>query len=187
MQPRETTRRARNDSAVPRDRRGEALILAAYAALGVVAGVLILTVYASAPSLPSRNSRSESGTAARSSVDRIITSGAHMPKLLETRDRWQKELALEGWLIEIRAVTKSDLPEGTIGNIHWNLPKKTALIKVLIAAEYDLPADKIAADQEITVVHELVHLRLAEVTQDNDDREEKAVVAITKALLKDAT
>ena len=52
---------------------------------------------------------------------------------------WQKRLNLEEWKISVVVVRAGDLKAKTVGNIHWDRDKKTAVIKVLDPADYNLP------------------------------------------------
>ena len=99
--------------------------------------------------------------------------------------RWQKRLGLEEWKIEARVVRLSQLPKGTIANIHWSLPRKHATIKVLDSVDSNLPKGEIARDTELSVVHELVHLSMAKLPLDsnNTELEEETVKRISSALL----
>ena len=45
--------------------------------------------------------------------------------------RWQQRLGMEDWKIETKIVRLNQFPKGTIANIHWSLPRRTATIKVL--------------------------------------------------------
>jgi hypothetical protein len=98
---------------------------------------------------------------------------------------WQKRLRLEEWKIEVKIVRMWDLEQGTLGHIDWSVPHKTALIKVLSPSDYELPADKIPADMELSIVHELVHLHLAALPLKKDSRtaEEQVVSMIADALV----
>jgi hypothetical protein len=99
--------------------------------------------------------------------------------------RWQRRLALEDWKIETQIVRLRQLPKGTIANIHWSLPKKTATIKVLDPIDSTLPELEIARDTELSVVHELVHLSMAKLPLDssNTELEEETVKKLSAALL----
>ena len=98
---------------------------------------------------------------------------------------WQKRLALNDWKIEAKIVRQWQLPRGTIANIHWSLPRKTATIKVLDSADSTLPRSEITRDTELSVVHELVHLSMAKLPLDsqNTELEEEAVKKISTALV----
>lgn len=104
--------------------------------------------------------------------------------------RWQKRLNLEDWKISVEVARASDLKARTLGNIHWDTDKKTAVIHVLDPADYRLPFADVLQDIEFTVVHELIHLELAPVLaplQRNDANrreEEHAVNHMTDALLQ---
>ena len=84
----------------------------------------------------------------------------------------------------------TDLKPKTLGNIHWDLAKKSAVIRVLDPADYKLPFNAMLDDIEFTVVHELIHLEMAPVLTDlqrndaNRREEEYAVNHVAEALLK---
>jgi hypothetical protein len=84
----------------------------------------------------------------------------------------------------------SELKPKTLGNVHWDLDKKTAVIHVLDPADYHMPFQAMLNDMEFTVVHELIHLDLAPVLMDlqrndaNRREEEYAVNHVAEALLK---
>jgi hypothetical protein len=102
---------------------------------------------------------------------------------------WQKRLNLEDWDISLIVARASDLKPKTLGNVHWDLPKKTAVIRVLDPADYRLPPNLVLKDIELTVVHELIHLEMAPAladlhrTEANREEEEKAVNHMADALL----
>jgi hypothetical protein len=99
---------------------------------------------------------------------------------------WRQHLKLQDWSISVLASGASDLRPGTLGNIHWDSERKTAVIRVLATA--DDPGKSTAdaeADMEETVVHELVHLELALLPKTDASRpvEEFAVDRLAGALL----
>jgi hypothetical protein len=103
---------------------------------------------------------------------------------------WQKRLNLQDWNISLLVARSTDLKPKTLGNIHWDSEKKTAVIRVLDPADYKMPFNEILQDLEFTVVHELIHLELSPVLtplQRNDANrreEEHAVNHMADALLK---
>lgn len=103
---------------------------------------------------------------------------------------WQRRLNLEEWNISVVLSRATDLKPKTLGNIHWDLEKKTATIRVLDPADYRLPFKEMLQDMEFTVVHELIHLNFAPVVSDfqrseaNRREEEHAVNHMADALLK---
>ena len=103
---------------------------------------------------------------------------------------WQKRLNLQDWKISVLVVRTTDLKPKTLGNIHWDLDKKSATIRVLDPADYQLPFHEMLDDMEFTVVHELIHLQLApvlnSVSRNEASRrdEEHAVNHMAEALLK---
>jgi hypothetical protein len=103
---------------------------------------------------------------------------------------WQKRLNLEDWNLSLVVARATDLKPRTLGNVHWDLEKKTAVIRVLDPADYRLPTTGlILRDIELTVVHELIHLEIAPAladlhrTEANRMEEEKAVNHMADALL----
>src|SRR5947209_2901808 len=74
---------------------------------------------------------------------------------------WQRRLNLHGWNISIIMAPPTDLKPKTLGNIHWDADKKSAVIRVLDASHYRLPFREMLQDMEFTVVHELIHLELS--------------------------
>jgi hypothetical protein len=103
---------------------------------------------------------------------------------------WQKRLNLQAWDLSVVASRANELKPKTVGNIHWDREKKTAVIRVLDPADYHLPFDEMLRDIEFTVVHELIHLEMVPVlsdlqrTEENRREEEHAVNHMAEALLK---
>ena len=103
---------------------------------------------------------------------------------------WQKRLNLQDWNVSVLVVRSNELKPKTLGNIHWDTDKKTATIRVLDPAEYQMPFREMLDDMEFTVVHELIHLELAPVlsqfsrNEANRREEEHAVNHMADALLK---
>jgi len=102
---------------------------------------------------------------------------------------WQKRLNLEDWAISVSVVRSNELKPRTLGNIHWDTEKKTAVIRVLDPSEYQMPFNEMLDDMEFTVVHGLIHLELAPVLSQfsrndaNRREEEHAVNHMAEALL----
>jgi len=99
---------------------------------------------------------------------------------------WQKRLNLADWNVSIVMSRATELKPKTLGNIHWDLDKKTAVIRVLDPADYRMPFQDMLKDMEFTVVHELIHLELSSLPRSDASRrdEEHAVNQIAEALLK---
>jgi hypothetical protein len=99
---------------------------------------------------------------------------------------WQQRLNLQDWKISIIMSHPADLKPKTLGNIHWDADKKSAVIRVLDASDYRLPYREMLEDMEFTVVHELIHLELSSLPRSEASRrdEEHAVNTIADALLK---
>jgi hypothetical protein len=99
---------------------------------------------------------------------------------------WQKRLNLQEWNITVLMSRTGDLKPKTLGNIHWDADKHSAVIRVLDPADYRLPFHEMLQDMEFTVVHELIHLELSSLPRSDASRrdEEHAVNQIADALLK---
>jgi hypothetical protein len=119
------------------------------------------------------------------------TSSVNQPPLISEDEvsawvrNWQRRLGLSDWKIEAKIVRLGQLPKGTIANIHWSLPRKSATIKVLHSVDSTLGKTEFIRDTELSVVHELVHLSMAKLPLDSNDTEleEEAVKKISAALL----
>jgi len=105
--------------------------------------------------------------------------------------RWQERLNIQDWTISLVMSHPTELRRGTLGNVHWDADKKTAVIRVLDAADYGRPFRATLQDMEFTVVHELVHLELTSLTRNFKSRseesfsqEEQAVNRLSDALLQ---
>ena len=98
---------------------------------------------------------------------------------------WQQRLELGDWKISLVMSPAGGLKPNTLGNIHWDADRRTAVIRVLDAPDYQMPCSGMLPDMEVTVVHELVHLELASLPRSAASRreEEHAVNRITDALL----
>jgi|SRR5579871_1710220 len=99
---------------------------------------------------------------------------------------WQHRLNLDDWKITIIMSHPSDLKPKTLGNIHWDADKKSAVIRVLDSSDYKMSFPDMLDDMEFTVVHELIHLELSSLPRSEASRrdEEHAVNQIADALLK---
>lgn len=132
-------------------------------------------------------SRSQPPSPEISSHERTLLADSFAAEKLWT---WQKRLNLQQWNISVEVVRASELRPKTLGNIHWDLDKKTATIRVLDPADYTLPFHAMLNDIEFTVVHELIHLELVPVLTDekrtdaNRRQEEFAVNHMASALLQ---
>jgi hypothetical protein len=136
--------------------------------------------------LPSYAQATSVGQPARS--ERSLLAGSFASERLSL---WQKRLNLLEWKISVVVSCAGDLKPKTLGNIHWDREKKTAVIRVLDPADYsNMPLDAMLRDIEFTVVHELIHLEMVPIFSDlqrtdaNRLEEEHAVNHMAGALLK---
>jgi hypothetical protein len=98
---------------------------------------------------------------------------------------WQSRLRLNDWKISIAMTHAPLLRPNTLGNVQWDADEKTAVIRVLDGADYQVGCRDMLDDMEFTVVHELLHLKLSTLPRSEASRrdEEFAVNHITNALL----
>ena len=98
---------------------------------------------------------------------------------------WQRRMGLQDWRVSILLTRRDDLKAGTLGGIRWDKDKKVAVMSVLDASDYRMSFERMLADMQFTLVHELVHLELASLPRSEASRsnEEYAVNRIAQALL----
>ena len=99
---------------------------------------------------------------------------------------WQQRLHLQDWKVTVLIVHPTELRPHTMGNIHWEKDKKTAVIRVLDASDYRAPFQATLNDMEFTVVHELIHLELVDLprSEATHSDEENAINRLATALLR---
>jgi hypothetical protein len=97
---------------------------------------------------------------------------------------WQQRLQLSDWRIAWAMAHRSDLKPQTVGQIHWDKPSRSASILVLDPSDYRMPQNAMLDDMEMTIIHELVHLKLTSLPHSEASRgsEEQAVNGISEAL-----
>ncbi|HEY9748532.1 MAG TPA: hypothetical protein V6C63_07630, partial [Allocoleopsis sp.] len=82
-----------------------------------------------------------------------------LQELYKKCEHWQKILRLQDWQVEVKFSRASDLSSPTnSGQAHINSTHKAALIKLLDPIDQQDSDRMIEADQEETLVHELIHL-----------------------------
>jgi hypothetical protein len=99
---------------------------------------------------------------------------------------WQKRLALQDWKVSVSMVHRTSLRERTLGSIRWDPDKKTAVIHVMDAADYQTSFRDTVNDMEFTVVHELIHLEMVPLprSEASHSEEEHVINHLADALLQ---
>ncbi|MBM3774239.1 MAG: hypothetical protein FJW37_03665 [Acidobacteria bacterium] len=117
-----------------------------------------------------------------SPVDKPSLISAFMQQKLAL---WQKRLRLQDWKIQVKVVRKSELKPKTLGNVHWDLTTKSAVIRAMHFDDYARDFTEVLEELEVTIVHELIHLHLASLPRNEASRsaEEQAVNTIVEALI----
>lgn len=72
---------------------------------------------------------------------------------------WQNALELCDWTIRVEVVPQRALEAGTVGDITPDSMTRTAVLRVMRASDSDLSGRMAGAEQQFTIVHEMVHLQ----------------------------
>jgi hypothetical protein len=72
---------------------------------------------------------------------------------------WQRALNLQDWRVSVQLVRAGDLDPNTLGDIDIEVHNKTATIRILREQDSEMPRRLARSDQQLTLVHELVHLK----------------------------
>lgn len=109
-----------------------------------------------------------------------------------TCERWQRQLYLRDWNVRVKVVRQADMPSpDAIGYIFSVLERKDAQLFLLSPLDVHTLADRFYDHEEsnytLTIVHELLHLHFAPVTQRANEieqiAEEQAINAISRCLV----
>ena len=95
---------------------------------------------------------------------------------------WQRTLNLQDWRVSVQVVRIEELDDNTVGDIDVDVRDKTAAIRILREQDSELSRRLARADQQLTLVHELVHLR--RMVDGDAWHNEAATVAQTAALVR---
>jgi hypothetical protein len=79
---------------------------------------------------------------------------------------WQRELNLQDWNVTLVVARRNELADHTLGNIQPDLASRSAILHVLRENDSDLNNRLAHADQCLTILHELVHLRRFAISHD---------------------
>lgn len=74
---------------------------------------------------------------------------------------WQVILGLEYWDIKIKLDRAINLKDGSMAHVNYVLPKASALIQIVIPEDYNEMGITWPQDMEISLVHELLHVKFA--------------------------
>lgn len=96
--------------------------------------------------------------------------------------RWQQVLRLQDWNVLVRLVREEDMENGRCGGeVDWVLVKKCARINMLDPVDYG-KSPWVPQDQEVDLVHELIHLHFAPLKIKDDSPEDKALEFAIEAM-----
>jgi hypothetical protein len=109
-------------------------------------------------------------------------------QLQQDLDYWQKVLRLQDWDVEVNVVRARDMTlENSAAAVTWVLPKRMASVTIMDPIDYP-PGLMGEQDQEVSLVHELLHLHYApfDETEKGSLPEvmlEQSIEAISRALV----
>ncbi|MUK89144.1 hypothetical protein GMD78_12245 [Ornithinibacillus sp. L9] len=109
-------------------------------------------------------------------------------QLQEMLKYWQEKLRLQDWIIEVKVRRERDMMQDSLACVNWTLSKKMATISILDQVDYD-PSFIWVRDMENDLVHELLHLQLAPISDHFKDNEfystfeEQAIESIASGLI----
>lgn len=100
---------------------------------------------------------------------------------------WQCRLRLQDWDVEVKLVAHYEAGESRFAEVFHFLPKKHAILKVVQEDHID-PNEPLKRDEELSIVHELLHLHFCPVASPDSDSSadvalEQAIHAISRALV----
>ena len=114
----------------------------------------------------------------------ILSLHSPRPNLAHTSAIWIDKLSLADWHVSVVTVRADEIGDAILGDITWDVRTKSARIRILREEDYDLPRKFARRDQEVTVVHELVHLRQATSADPKLAHDEEAAMVETSELLR---
>ena len=95
---------------------------------------------------------------------------------------WQHELQLEDWRVSLYVVPAEELSRNVVGEMDIVAQEKSVTIRILREQDSDLPRRLARADQQLTLVHRLVHLK--RMVNGDAWHNEAETVAQTTALVR---
>jgi len=103
---------------------------------------------------------------------------------------WQKVLFLQDWTVELRMCRSWEMSDpSSLAECHWFIQRKDAIIRMLVQSDLAGVSDRFlngeAADYDISLVHELLHLHFAPMHREEDETfHEQAINAISRGFVK---
>ncbi len=99
---------------------------------------------------------------------------------------WQQKLRLQDWNVEVRLCRLNQLPEDSIACIQHYTERKDAVLKVLSPMDIPLVKDEFlgteAANYDLSLVHELLHLHLIPLSDYSNESRRMAEEQIVNTL-----
>jgi hypothetical protein len=90
----------------------------------------------------------------------LISYLTPFPKLDDCVQYWQDQMQLNHWRIELQVVAVDQLDDPlNLGDIEPHESTHTATLRILREQDLVLPKHLALAEQRLTIIHEMVHLR----------------------------
>ncbi len=98
--------------------------------------------------------------------------------------KWQRILRLQDWNIQIEIKREREMDIANAGGCNnWHIQSRHSTIHILDTADWPTDPEHPVQDMELTLVHELLHLHLAEWRENTKPFGEQAIHAIAQALI----
>lgn len=118
-------------------------------------------------------------------MSKVIFSSEELQSSLEV---WQQRLRLQDWIIKARVARGKEFSDDNRqGEVSWILTKKMATILILDPIDYP-PDAMLSQDMENCLVHELLHLHFAPISESESGgllnvAVEQAIESITSGIM----
>lgn len=89
----------------------------------------------------------------------ILSIVTPAPNIERSAQYWRGQMDLTDWQIKVQIVSREELGHGLLGDVEPQRLTRVATIRLLREEESPLPRRLARAEQLVTLVHEMVHLR----------------------------
>lgn len=121
----------------------------------------------------------------------VATEHDFLSLLQHETEEWQKKLRLQDWNVQVEVCRANDMPREALASIEHFEERKDAKLYLLAPCDVPLVENHFlrgeAANYDISIVHELLHLHLIPLSEyDNPVKrvaEEQVVNALSRALV----
>ncbi len=101
----------------------------------------------------------------------------------ERTEHWQRQLRLQDWDVRTSVVRYHDMGVA-LGRCRSKVHGRDAIIEITCRADLHSDASEEDRDLEVTLVHELLHLKFPPVSRHQSEALEQAIEATARALVR---